>query len=175
MTPKVKISHTLVSSGARQTGQAAVNLRIMREDNLVYDWDDGTFKALGAATTPVTAGTELDATNDPGYYYWVIGSGGSYNGVFPAVFTDGDYRFELDCAALSYSHAYPVAIRKRRALLLLVAQFHQNDRTLADGATDNFELLEDDGSTVLLTKSVRDKAGGAISISSGVPAQEVAS
>lgn len=174
MAHKVRIGHTLKVAGTKRTGKSAtLTLRIMRnKDGLVYDWNDGTFKALASATTPAQAATEHNSTNDPGWYYWEIGAASTPDDVFPAAFTDGEYRFVVEESSLGYEWDWSITLRNQRDRTLLVAQIHQNKKALDESATGNLIIYEDDEVTVMMTRTVKDKAGGPISLASGVPAQE---
>uniref|UniRef100_A0A6H1ZE64 Uncharacterized protein n=1 Tax=viral metagenome TaxID=1070528 RepID=A0A6H1ZE64_9ZZZZ len=170
-----RIWHTVIQNGVRKTALADLTLRIVRSsDGLCYDWNDGTFKAAGSCTTLNQNGTQDDATNNPGAYYWTVGSG-SVDHILPAAFVDDEYLFEVTSAAIGYNVSYGVFVRLRRLPAVLSAMFMQNDKALEDGSNDNYVVYEDDGVTALITKSVRNKSGGSITIPSTVPAQEVTS
>jgi hypothetical protein len=170
LTGSVRIWHTIIQSGARKTGLTPT-LRIVRmADKYMYDWNDGTFKNSGW-TTLNGNGTEHDATNNPGAYYWEIGSG-SVVDVFTSAFVDGEYGFEVSEGTLPYQASAAYWIRKRRVVSLLAAQLVHNDKVLAEGSGNNYTVYEDDGSSELLVKDVKDKSGGAITLPSGTPAKE---
>lgn len=180
LEPYERIWHTLVYGGVRRTGLSdTLTLRIMRFDGYVYDWDDGKFKALDdeTLTTPAKKpDAEHDATNDPGTYYWNMGSGSVVNGILPTPFVlDGQYRFEIDETTLGYSTGYVREIAGRREAARYGEEVLANDRRLLEGANENYVIYERDGETPLVTKNVRDKGGGSISLPAGVPARETTS
>lgn len=167
---KVRIWHDLIHGGDRKDGLAPT-LRIRRNtDGYQYDWNDGTFKASGWTTLDGVA-TEPDAVNDPGAYYWEVGTG-SVVDVFPSAFVDAEYTFCVDESTIPYNASYSYWIRDRRLCWLLAAQLVQNKKKLEEGSSDNMTYYEDDGSSELRIVSVTDKNGGPITLPAGTPAQE---
>lgn len=168
-----KAWYTLLSGGLRKTGKAAtLTLRIVRSsDGYMLDWSDWTFKASGWTTLNKTA-TEHDATNNPGVYYWVIGSSASIDHLLPEAFSDDEYLLEVEESTLPVHQSERYLVRERRMTDMLHVQLLANKRALANGGTNNYTIYEDDDSTALLTKSVTDKDGGSISLPVGVPARE---
>ncbi len=164
---------TLLSGNTRQTGKAATfTLRIVRSsDGYMLDWSDWTFKTSGW-TTLNQAATEHDATNNPGVYYWTIGTSSTVDHTLPACFNDDEYLFELYESSLPYNQSCSQLVRKRRMTSMLFVQVVLNKRALANGGSANYIIYEDDNSTALVTKSVTDKDGGAISLPTGIPARE---
>ena len=173
ITATERVWHTIIYGGLRKTGLSAnLTLRIVRSsDGYLFDWNDRTFKASGW-TTKNQAATEADSTNAPGLYYWTIGTGASVDHILPEVFIDDEYIFEVEESTLPYHCSEGLFIRKRRLPDVLTAMLAQKDKVLTEGSVGNYIVYEDDGETALLTKNVKDKDGGAITLAAGVPAQE---
>ena len=169
-----RVWFALLNAGTRQTGKSAtLTLRIIRSsDKYGYDWSDASFKASGWTTLNKTA-TEHDAVNNQGSYYWDIGASATIDHLLPAAFAvDDEYIFEVEESTLPHHQSYHQVIRKRRMAEMLSAQFFTNNKKLSSGSSGNFIVYEDDASTTLLSKSIKDVDGGAVTIPTGIPARE---
>lgn len=168
-----RLVHTVLSAGARVTGRAAtLTCKILRVSDLYgLDWNDWTFKASGW-TTLAQAATEVDSTNFPGVYYWIIGASATIDHLLPAAFSDDEYSIEISDTGIDYNQSHRQFVRLRRMWDMAAIQLVHNKKNLAEGASGNYVIYEDDGSTALLTRSVKDKDGGAIVLAVGIPAKE---
>jgi hypothetical protein len=168
-------------TGNLATGLTNIKARVRRFGGgaaTVLDWADMTFKAAGSVGQLLAVLTAVDDTNFPGeynlpldlgaitnallgdvYHVTVIEDGSSTVGNLPQ---SGDIRNELalDDATLS-------------------RKFLGNRQDLSEGSTDNMEIKDDDGVTLLASPrlptgvarwDVQDKNTAGITIGTSVPA-----
>lgn len=187
----VSIELQLMVNAVPLTGKTVTAAVRNKQNNQFLDFNDNTFKAAGWTTKFQTL-TDLNGT-DPdmaGIYRFLWNSAapvlaqGEYQFIFK--YNDGvntlesfdDVYFDeasspnsIAAAVWNALTASFVTVGTFGRMMKLMKAALINRTELADGSTANFVVYDDDGTTPLLTADVKDKADGAITSSTGVPAK----
>jgi len=193
----VKLTATLVKNGDPVTGKTPYVKLVRRSDNKFYNfnlnvWQVGSISAALTESVIVSGVYErtfnhgsADVDNEDDYLAIFTGNGA----IADKFFATSEYSFReilktgdevtLDAVTISaIRNAIVTHVVGGNILgitlensLDLIRKILNNRLELQDGSTDNWELYDDDDSTVLLRYDVTDKLGAAISIEPATPAR----
>lgn len=152
--------------GQPLTGKADITALVRRDsDGLVYDWSDGTFKALGDAVEPRRVMTESNPTDFPGEYQ-ISFTAPEVPDVYAVTVDQTPWTDALNVPQCGDIRAggFADTIELNRKLL-------NNRQALADGFVNNLVTYDDDDITAVATASVTDVNGNPIVLEAGVPAR----
>ena len=164
----------LDSSGRPLTGLTNIFLSVRRtSDNLIYDWNDYTFRAGIACTSPRILMTEIDSVFSPGYYQL---SGGFDTSLIANHTSNEQYQLTVAQEGLPQNADNVPQIGEivegdYLDEIDLLRKDITNRKDLAPGKTDNWVLYDDDSTTPILTWDVSDQYSREIQIAERVPAR----